>query len=139
MDFGVVVDALRAAESGAQGKLLSHDEAVGFLDAVGHFRRSVAYAAFRLTAELTRHLSGAVRARATAALAGWVSAEPLAVEQLLLVLVIDRDPGVRAAAVETLGVLLASVGDRDDLIDRWRRHSRAAASAVREARRLQID
>ena len=136
MDFAILIDALETAETGQPTRLLSRGEALGFLDEAIHFRRTVSYAALRLTGELARHLQGDVRARAARALASWVDSEPAAVERLLFELVGDPDDEVRAAVAETLGALLAATVEKSLVAERWRKHSREARAALREARRL---
>jgi hypothetical protein len=137
VDLSKVVDALCAVEIGAQPGRLSPSVASEFLAEAIHFRRTVAYASLRLTAELTRHEEPDVRARAATALVAFWDVDPVRVEDLLLECCADPSAPVREATIDALAILIAHVPHVEAIIARWRAHSRAAAQIIREARRRQ--
>src|SRR4051794_23803330 len=94
----VLVGALYAAETGAPVDVgeLPYYTACWFLDHAPQFRRTVAYAAFRLMQQLARGGNDELRARVATALLPFVDLYAEKVEELLLE-ILERSPTAAGA------------------------------------------
>jgi HEAT repeat protein len=102
---------------------------------VYRLRDLVPCATLRLLGRLAGDARDEVRVGAARALGAFTDSDPDRVETALLPLACDPSRRVRAAAAETLGLLLRAIGDVSDLIERWQWHPDRAAEVLSRARR----
>jgi hypothetical protein len=134
-DLSQLVDALTAAELGAEAVALPRETVHRFLDEAVHFRRSVAYASLKLIARLAGDREAQVRARAAAALVDFADLYEAEVERITLAAAEDPVPSVRAAASAALSALLDGSREPELLAERWRARSPMCREALQRARR----